>query len=213
MNMAEFSEADANPGLIVFNGEPRELYYFAYGSDMNREQIRSRCADPKAVAVARLPNSRIAFYGYSTVWDGALETVISASDDDVWGVMYDLSSSDRERLDGWHDARMDGSGASFHCPAKVTDQEGKEHTVLLYKRDVRGVGQTPSREYLDFIVQGAMDNELPPSYIERLRAMESRKAEFKVPRQSKSAREPLVEINCSQCGDDGLTIPDFLTNS
>jgi hypothetical protein len=211
--MAEVSEAGRNPEAIIFNGEPSKLYYFAYGSDMNKEQIHARCADPKAVAMAKLPNFQLAFYGHSPVWDGALETVISASGQDVWGVMYELSLSDRDRLDVWHDARMDGAGASFHCPARVTDQEGKDYTVLFYKMDFQGVPQIPSREYLDFIIQGAIDNDLPSSYIEKLRGIESRNADFDVPMQKKSTRESLVEINCSQWTDGGLTIPDFLTKS
>jgi len=210
--MAELSEADMNPGLIVFNGNPNELFYFAYGSDMNKAQIHERCTAPKVVAVAKLPHYQLTFGGYSPVWDGGLEGVETSPDQDVWGVMYDLSLTDRDRLDASHDARMDGSGTSFHCPAIVTDNQGKDHTVLLYKRDVRGTPQTPSREYLNYIIQGAVQNELPIGYIEKLRRMESRKAEYEVPKRRRSGGEPLVEINCSQCTDGGLTIPDFLTN-
>jgi hypothetical protein len=43
--------------------------------------------------------------------------------------------------------------------------------------------------------------------------VESRKAEYEVPKHRRSGGEPLVEIDCSQCTDGGLTIPDFLTNS
>jgi gamma-glutamylcyclotransferase len=178
-----------------------ELYYFAYGSNMNKEQIFARCAQPKVVAVAKLPRYQVAFYGYSKVWDGAVETVIPASDLEVWGVIYDLSSSDRDRLDDWQDARLDGSGAYFHYPARVTDKDGKIYNVLLYKKDNLGIPQKPSQEYLNFIIQGAVDHELPSGYLETLWRIESRKAEFNVPRQKPSSREPVSGGDCSQCGD------------
>jgi len=53
------------------NEETRDLY-FAYGANMNLQQIRSRCNSPVAVSIARLANHRLGFYGYSGVWDGAL---------------------------------------------------------------------------------------------------------------------------------------------
>ena len=98
--MADVSEEKANPDLadcMVFNGKPSELYYFAYGSNMNKEQIHARCANPKVIAVAKLPHHRVAFFGYSKTWDGAMETVIPAPGQEVWGVIYELNFSDRDQ--------------------------------------------------------------------------------------------------------------------
>jgi hypothetical protein len=189
--------------LVLQDGASAELYYFAYGSNMNEEQMRARCSSPKVIAVSKLPDHQLAFFGYSAVWDGAEESVIPALGQDVWGVVYDLSSSDRERLDDSQDARLDGSGDYFHSPAKVTDQQGKVYTVLLYKKDNQGTPQKPSQEYLNFIVQGAVDHQLPSDYVEQLRGMESKKAGFAVPRQKKSVREAVPGGDCSGCGDAG----------
>jgi gamma-glutamylcyclotransferase len=199
--MAGVSEKKAFSGLseLVFqDGMSGELRYFAYGSNMNHEQMLARGANPKVVGAAKLPDHQLAFYDYSAVWDGAEETVVPAPGHDVWGVVYELSPSDRERLDDAQDARLDGTGAYFHSPAKVTDLEGNVYTVLLYKKDKQGIPQKPSQEYLNFIVQGAVDHQLPSGYVETLRRMESRKAEFVVPRQKKS---PASGGDCSQCGD------------
>jgi gamma-glutamylcyclotransferase len=199
--MAGVSEKKAFSGfseLVFQNGIAGELHYFAYGSHMNNEQMLARGAKPKVVGAAKLPDHQLAFFDYSAVWDGAEETVVPAPGHDVWGVVYELSPSDRERLDDAQDARLDGSGAYFHSPAKVTDREGKVYTVLLYKKDKLGIPQKPSQEYLNFIVQGAEAHELPSAYVETLRTMESRKAEFVVPRQRRS---PASGGDCSQCGD------------
>jgi hypothetical protein len=177
------------------------LYYFAYGSDMNQKQISTRCAKPRMIAVAKLPDYQLAFFGYSAVWDGAEETVVPAPGHDVWGVVYDLSPSDRDRLDNAQDARLDGSGSHFHYPAKVTGEDGKAYSILLFKKDKLGISQKPSQEYLDFIIQGAIERELPPAYVESLRELECRRAQFAVPRERRSARELVAGGDCSQCGD------------
>jgi hypothetical protein len=83
----------------------------------------------------------------------------------------------------------------------VTDQEGKVYTVLLYKKDKLGIPQKPSQEYLNFIVQGAVDRQLPSGYVEELSGMESKAAKFAVPRARKAAGG-----GCSECGDEPQVI-------
>jgi gamma-glutamylcyclotransferase len=201
--MADLSGRKAFSGvseLVLQDGASAELYNFAYGSNMHSEQVRARCTSAKLVAVAKLPDHRLAFYGNSPVWDGAEETVIPAPGQDVWGVIYELTPSDKEKLDDWQDALFDGSGAYFHSPAKVTDQAGKVYSVLLYKKANLGNPETPSEEYLDYIVQGAMDRGLPAAYVDQLRSVESKKAKFVVPRTRKSPREMVPGDECSSCG-------------
>jgi len=195
--MAEKKAFSGLSELVFQDGISGELHYFVYGSNMNKEQVLARGVKPKVVGAAKLPDHQLAFFDYSVVWDGGEESVVPALGHDVWGVIYELSPYDRERLDDAQDARLDGSGAYFHSPAKVVDQEGKVLTVLLYKKDKQGIPQKPSREYLDFIVQGAVDHELPSAYVEALRGMESTKAKFAVPRARKTSGG-----GCSECGDE-----------
>ena len=186
--------------LVLQDGASAELYYFAYGSNMNEEQMRARCSSPKVIAVSKLPDHQLAFFGYSAVWDGAEESVIPALGQDVWGVIYELTPSDKDKLDDCQDALFDGTGDYFHSPAKVSDQEGKVYSVLLYKKAKLGTPQQPSQEYLNFIVQGAVDHQLPSDYVEQLRGIESKKARFVVPRPRKTSREALPGDECSSCG-------------
>ena len=186
---------------MVFHGKLSKFYYFAYGSNMNQEQILACCLRPVVIGAAKLPHHRIAFYGYSRIWDGGMETVVSAPGQEVWGVLYELTASDWNRLDDGQDVRWDGTGTYFHFPDRVTDTEGKTHPVLLYKKDILREPQPPSREYLDVIVQGAVERGLPASYIEELRRLESRPASFAVPRQGKFSPEPLLGASCSGCED------------
>ncbi|EIQ02158.1 hypothetical protein OpiT1DRAFT_00739 [Opitutaceae bacterium TAV1] len=201
--MIEVSARTDRPGGatgFVFSGRLGDLCHFAYGANMNGEQLRLRGIKPVAVSIARLPGHRVAFHGYSGVWDGAVETVVPAPGEDTWGVLYKLEVMDGEVLDLWQDARQDGSGAYFHYPAEVTDPAGETRMVLLYKKDVLGTPEKPSREYLDFIVQGAVEHGLPASYIEKLRQTESKPAEYPVPRRGKSGRNFYAVTSCAECG-------------
>jgi hypothetical protein len=202
--MADRPAAKAIPGIADFtkaNGTAGEMYYFAYGVNMNQQHISALCSKPKVVAVAKLADHRLAFYGYSAIWDGARETVVPTPGHEVWGVVYDLSSTDREHLDDAQDARMDGSGDYFHSPVRVTGQQGELYPVLLYKEAKQGIAEKPSQEYLDFIIAGAVDRGLPTAYVEALRAIESKKAKYAVPRQKKSVNGISSGDGCSQCGD------------
>jgi gamma-glutamylcyclotransferase len=183
------------------NEKPSKLYYFAYGSNMNREQLLGRCVRPVVIGAAVLPHHRLAFHGYSRVWDGGMATVVSAPGQKVWGVVYELTVADWDRLDAWQDVRWDGTGTYFHFPDTVTDMQGRTYTVLLYKKDILREPQQPSREHLEVIIQGALDHGLPASYLEELRRLESRPAAFEVPRQRKFGSELLPGASCSGCED------------
>lgn len=112
--------------------------YFAYGGNMNPEQLRARCPGAEVVAIACFPDHKIGFFGHSKVWDGALATFIPIAGAALWGVVYKLTRSDGDCLDAWQGVRFDGSGPYFHYPAIVIDGGGNFYDVLLYKKDVLG---------------------------------------------------------------------------
>jgi gamma-glutamylcyclotransferase len=199
MERVQTKRESAGAAKLLFTGNPSRQYYFAYGSNMSTEQILARCSRPVAIAVAKLPDHRIGFYGYSRVWDGAVESVVAAPGQDVWGVVYELRFSELDSLDGWQDVRLDGSGPYFHYPARVIDTTGKAHTALLYKKDILGAPQRPSREYLDCIVRGAVEHGLPSEYIEALRRIVAKKAAFDVPIRGKYRGELPMGTSCSGC--------------
>lgn len=173
--------------------------FFAYGSNMNLGQIRARCSNPVMISTARLVNHRLVFCGHSDVWDGGVETVEPMLGYEIWGVLFSLSSLNWERLDLWQDARMDGGGMYFHFPVTVLDPEGKVHNVRIYKKDVQGNATDPSREYLEHIVQGAVNNGLPREYIESLKARSSKRASYAVPARGTSDLGDSAGVSCSDC--------------
>ncbi len=175
--------------------------YFSYGSNMNSKQLNARCSGkPAALAVAKLEGHKVAFFGHSKTWDGAVETVISAPGHEAWGVVYELSLGDRDKLDDYQDIRLDGTGSYFQYPSEVEGADSKRYSVLFYKKDLLGEPQKPSQEYLDFIVEGAVERGLPASYVDELRGIEAQKASYPVPFVKKTLREAMGGAPCD-CGD------------
>ena len=181
---------------------PRHLL-FAYGANMNSRQLTQRCASPERVSAAYLPDYRMEFYGHSEEWDGALETAIETPGQALWGVLYALNDMDWEQLDLWQDARFDGAGAYFHYPVTVFDPRGAAHEARLFKKDVLDSPLPPSAEYMSHILRGAIQNQLPQPYIDRLRGLDSKPARYPVPSRSGANPARSAGKGCLSCASAG----------
>ena len=51
-------------------------YYFAYGSNMNHKQMKSRCPDSHFLKRAYLEGYKFAYDGYSKTRNGAVANII-----------------------------------------------------------------------------------------------------------------------------------------
>ncbi|EGW37582.1 gamma-glutamylcyclotransferase family protein [Desulfosporosinus sp. OT] len=174
------------------------FYYFAYGSNMNLAQMKQRCPSAKVLGIARLPGYKVEFYGYSTNWDGAQETVVPDSQSEVWGVLYDLQAFDWDALDGYQDARSDGLGQYFHYPVEVIDRAEGTIEAIIYKKNILNEVKLPSDEYLDFIVQGAKEQGLPVEYLRLLQTKQTKPASYDVPKKNKS-KSSYLNVSCNTC--------------
>jgi len=180
--------------------KPTHVLYFAYGSNMDPEQIHERCAKPEVLAIARLPGHSVGFFGHSKIWDGAQATVIPVGGRDAWGVVYRLSASDMEMLDNYQDVRIDGTGAYFNYPAEVVDRDGISHSVILYKKDILGEALPPSRPYLERILAGARMRNLPEDYVEAFALTLSKEPGYEVPKRGNPGTYIPANMSCEGCG-------------
>ena len=53
------------------------MYYFAYGSNLSKKQMKERCPGSKPLFVATLPNFKLVFSGWSRKWMGSVATIKS----------------------------------------------------------------------------------------------------------------------------------------
>jgi len=130
--------------------------YFAYGSNLWLEQMRTRCPGFRVVGPGMLIGYRwiITARGYASV--------IRSVSDVVFGTVYALSEEDEARLDACE-------GVSSGCYRKellvVETAKGKLR-CLVYVDPVRQEGP-PHEEYVIRIRNGIRDAALPTQYVER----------------------------------------------
>lgn len=135
-------------------------YYFAYGSNMLREQMDHRC--PQADSVCR---------GILRGWKFAINergvaTLRKNEDGLVHGVIYEVTSLCVQYLDIYEGVRS-GAYGKFYLPVEVFRSDMLV-TCLTYI-DPSILNGAPRTGYLEKVVEGARDFQLPQSYINQLK--------------------------------------------
>lgn len=76
------------------------MYYIAYGSNLNKEEMKQRCKDAKFVSLARLENYTLTYRGNP---GRAYLTVDKKKGDFVRVAVWDVSENDKKSLDEYED--------------------------------------------------------------------------------------------------------------
>ena len=120
------------------------MLYFAYGSNLDRSQMRKRC--PSAVPHGRavLPSHALVFGGHSHRWGGAVASVVRAKGRDVQGILYALSENDLLMLD-----RIEGHPFAYERVQRIVgDETGRRRRVFVYIQPEDRIERwVPSRDY------------------------------------------------------------------
>jgi len=138
--------------------------YFAYGTLVGTAAMQEYCPSAQPVAIARYPGHRLAFRQYSD--DPArCGCHIEASDDDLYGVVYDLSDDDMAKLD---DASGVGKGWFRRIPIEAITDDGETIATTTYELVAPGDAKTPSPDYVGLVRIGSESAGLPAGYRTRL---------------------------------------------
>jgi gamma-glutamylcyclotransferase len=121
------------------------VMYFAYGSNLDARQMRSRCASAEAAATAVLSNHALVFGGYSRRWGGAVATIVQTRGAEVEGLLYRLPPAELVTLD-----RYEGCPLAYErLSMLVTDEHGRRRRTQLYRQPGRDfVAWPPQAVYL-----------------------------------------------------------------
>ena len=151
---------------------------FAYGSNLDKVQFIKRCKSAKFISIASLKGYQIAFTRESKIGEYAVADVVKKKDSEVWGVIYEISEKDCNKLDkfeGYIPEREKRKNCYNREIMEVLENgdPNKLKKVSIYiavKQENPGL---PSKEYLDHILRGARHFGLPPDYIQRLERWET----------------------------------------
>ncbi len=137
------------------------MYYFAYGSSLNHEQMNCTCPDNRFIKRACLYDYKFVYDGHSKNWEGgAVANISKSADNIVWGGLYEISKSDLANLN-----RREGYPKSYdRKELEVKDDQGNIYKAITYFRIGEKVG-IPSNKYGKTVVNGAKDCDLPDDYV------------------------------------------------
>ncbi|OGN97924.1 MAG: hypothetical protein A2Y89_06240 [Chloroflexi bacterium RBG_13_51_18] len=126
------------------------MLYFAYGSNLNRKQMRERCPDSLPKYVATLPNYKRAFSGWSRTWHGGTATIKPFRGEKVHGAIYEVSDACLKQLDKYEVGYI-------RFNVTVFDEDNQPHQAVTYIKSGNLDESLPSKEYAAVIKQGYRD--------------------------------------------------------
>lgn len=127
------------------------VLYFAYGSNLDGAQMRSRCPSARKAGNAVLLGYAIAFGGWSSRWNGAVASVKPVLGSHVEGLLYRIEASDLLRLD-----LFEGCPTAYcRLRKNVLDDSDKRRRAHVYMQTPEYFGDQalPSKRYFDVILR------------------------------------------------------------
>jgi gamma-glutamylcyclotransferase (GGCT)/AIG2-like uncharacterized protein YtfP len=150
------------------------MLYFAYGSNMNWNQMRSRCPTVQFAFVARAEGYELAFTRFSQNRKCGVADIVATSGSDVWGVVFDIANDEIGELDkseGYRPERARELNAYERSQIEIIRQEDANSPIAVWAYLVVSKSNLPLKptvEYKALILDGARHWRLPAAYIERL---------------------------------------------
>ncbi len=153
-------------GAQISNGDQ---YYFAYGSNMSTRYLYN----VRGVLPAQSQSGMIEGYQVSFMKPGlnALEPafayLIKSEGKNAYGVLHLVSKQDLEKIE-----KSEGKIYQWRIlPVKLSNGQMIEAQTLV-RLSAGDIGK-PSRRYLQILVEGALEHQLPATYVSELREMPS----------------------------------------
>jgi gamma-glutamylcyclotransferase len=142
---------------------------FAYGSNMLSSRIQERCPSARALGVAELHGYELKWHKRSQDGSGKCD-VVQTSDAHliVFGVLHEIPLSEKPALD-----MAEGLGYGYESKNVDVGFKGALRMASIYYATDIDPSLKPYSWYKALVVAGAIEHELPETYIERLVATDA----------------------------------------
>jgi hypothetical protein len=132
---------------------------------MDPDQMAQRAPHSPLRTTGWLKDWRLTFGGENVGFEGALATVVEASREHVFVVLYDVPDLDEQALDGWEGAAL---GVYRKIRVRIATLDG-DALAWLYVLDAYE-GGLPSARYLGILADAAEKAGAPDDYVKELRS-------------------------------------------
>jgi gamma-glutamylcyclotransferase (GGCT)/AIG2-like uncharacterized protein YtfP len=138
---------------------------------MAAEVMADWCAEHRFIGPARLDGFRLLFLRRSVRWKAGAADVVPDDDAATWGALYELSSADLDALDEKEFAPQGG----YQRRTVEVECDGRRHSAITYEVVEKAPHElAPKQEYIDLLVRGATERNLPHEWIEVLKELPRR---------------------------------------
>lgn len=146
------------------------MLYFAYGSNMDPSQIRTRCRDAEFFATGFLPDHELWFPRRSKARNCGVSSIRPTLGRSTWGVIFRLSDADIAELDRSEGFRKnrDSHLNAYNRVNVLVMVDDAALAVCTYVAEEQQNPPMPSIDYLNLLRSGARHFRLPQAYQEYL---------------------------------------------
>jgi len=139
--------------------------YFAYGSNMLTEWLRSRCETAEFVGIAKVVGFSVQFDKRSKL-DGSGKATLVRSNCDAFGVVFEIENSDLPELD-----RHEGKGRGYYRDDCFRVSLAGRHTIYTkaYLAEEPEANLRPYDWYIALVIAGAREHNLDQDYVAQFR--------------------------------------------
>ena len=168
--------------------------YFAFGSNLSSWRIKINVPSAKLLGVARLSDYALQFKSisgqpFASLWKGGTATIAPKDSASVWGAVWSMDKEHMSALDrqehcynAMEVAVVNAVGETLHCRTYMQSNNTPFDPAV----------DLPSPQYLQCIVDGAKECNLPASYIAELEKIQHNKYSGEV-----EVRQPPLATNGS----------------
>jgi len=149
------------------------MLYFAYGSNMDPQQMRKRCPSSRFECVAILSNYELAFTLRSQRRRCGVANVLPSKGNNVYGVLYRINGArDWKLLDAAEgfEPRYKRGNRYIRTECRVQKLSGypKFIRAFIYIGLIENFFPQPNKAYLNQMIKGAKFYQFPDHYLQSL---------------------------------------------
>jgi gamma-glutamylcyclotransferase (GGCT)/AIG2-like uncharacterized protein YtfP len=141
------------------------MYYFGYGSNLRASFATELIPSATFVMKGYLPNYEVQWRAWSAEYRGGISSIGETPGEIVQGAIYQCTEKELEKLDYVPGIYVPEYKRETFV---VLGEDGKWHSVELYRlRELKGPFP-PSRRYVEGMLEGAKQLGVSPDYLEKI---------------------------------------------
>lgn len=164
------------------------MKYFAYGSNMSELRLRKRVPSATRIGRFTLDKYQLRFHKKSEDGSAKCDAYYTGNQSDIIiGALYEMDITEKEFLD-----KTEGLGVGYdELEVQVISDAGESIFALIYVATRVDTSLLPYSWYLNHVIVGAIENEVPVAYLNTLKSV-SHKAD---PEASRDLIERQIYLN------------------